>query len=305
MSAAANNEPSRDDAKSAAVSDEVARTAAQALERLQRAADRVAADAADVARKETATKENAGLKATFARAPERVAAMMRSDWGRAAAASGLCAAAAFAAIMGLRDGANPDARRAAASEAAALVRHSADEARKMQDMQTRMHALSEEVRDLKAALQKQADETHAAQTRAAAAATANTQTGARVDRMERDVAARFERAERDGAAELDQHNARIERVEQLVADPVVTSSIPKSDANPPAAIKPGAAPDPATAAGYVLRGVNNGIATVQTRNGLVEVGPGDMIPGVGRVRAIRKIDGRWVVVMRDGVIDAD
>lgn len=116
MSAAANNEPSRDDAKSAAVSDEVARTAAQALERLQRAADRVAADAADVARKETATKENAGLKATFARAPERVAAMMRSDWGRAAAASGLCAAAAFAAIMGLRDGANPDARRAAASK---------------------------------------------------------------------------------------------------------------------------------------------------------------------------------------------
>lgn len=305
MSAAAKTDINCEDANSAAVSDEVARTAAEALERLQRAADKVAADAAQIAAKEDAPKAKPALKVLVARASGWLNAAFRSDWGRAAGASGLCAAVAFAAIMGLRDGAGPEARRVAATEAAALARHTAEEAHRLQDMQSRLQAMSDEIRDLKSRLQKQAEETHAAQTRAAAATTANAQTGMRVERIERDVASRFERMERDGAAKFDQHNTRIERVERLVADPVVTSSIPKSDANPPAAIKPNGPPDAATAAGYVLRGVNNGIATVQTRNGLVEVGPGDMIPGVGRVRAIRKIDGRWVVVMRDGVIDGD
>ncbi len=305
MSAAAKTDIHCEDARSAAVSDEVARTAAEALERLQRAADKVAADAAQIAATEAAPKATPPLKVLAARASAWRVAAFRSDWSRAAAASGLCAAVAFAAIMGLRDGAGPDARRLAASESAALARQSAEDARKLQDMQSRMQALSDEVRELKSRLQKQAEETHAAQTRAAAAATANAQAGTRVEKMEREVAARFERVERDGAAKLDQHNTRIERIERLVADPVVTSSIPKTDANPPAAIRPNGPPDATTAAGYVLRGVNNGIATVQTRNGLVEVGPGDMIPGVGRVRAIRKIDGRWVVVMRDGMIDGD
>ncbi len=38
---------------------------------------------------------------------------------------------------------------------------------------------------------------------------------------------------------------------------------------------------------------------------MLEVGPGDTIPGVGRVRSIERLDGRWVLVMQDGYIDQD
>ncbi len=36
--------------------------------------------------------------------------------------------------------------------------------------------------------------------------------------------------------------------------------------------------------------------------GIIEVDQGDMIPGLGRVDAIRKENGRWVVVTSKGLI---
>lgn len=56
--------------------------------------------------------------------------------------------------------------------------------------------------------------------------------------------------------------------------------------------------------GWVLRDVMDGIATVQGRPGIFEVFPGDPLPGVGRVDAIRRQDGRWVVVTTRGLIVA-
>ena len=55
--------------------------------------------------------------------------------------------------------------------------------------------------------------------------------------------------------------------------------------------------------GYVLRDVRNGFAVVEGRSGLREVAPGDMIPGVGRVRGIERRGAEWVVVTSVGVID--
>jgi hypothetical protein len=54
--------------------------------------------------------------------------------------------------------------------------------------------------------------------------------------------------------------------------------------------------------GWVLRDVGEGAARVQGRAGIFEVYPGDPLPGVGRVDAIRKQDGRWVVVTSRGLI---
>lgn len=54
--------------------------------------------------------------------------------------------------------------------------------------------------------------------------------------------------------------------------------------------------------GWVLRDVGEGAARVQGRLGIYEVYPGDPLPGVGRVDAIRKQDGRWVVVTTRGLI---
>lgn len=56
--------------------------------------------------------------------------------------------------------------------------------------------------------------------------------------------------------------------------------------------------------GWVLRDVMDGIATVQGRPGIFEVFPGDPLPGLGRVDAIRRQDGRWVVVTTRGLIVA-
>ena len=43
-------------------------------------------------------------------------------------------------------------------------------------------------------------------------------------------------------------------------------------------------------------------AYIEGRMGIIEVDQGDMIPGLGRVDAIRKQDGRWVVVTSKGLI---
>jgi hypothetical protein len=67
------------------------------------------------------------------------------------------------------------------------------------------------------------------------------------------------------------------------------------------------APKPAVARlpaveGWVLRDVTNGGALIEGRGGLYEVYAGDPVPGLGRVDAIRKQDGRWVVVTSRGLV---
>jgi hypothetical protein len=54
--------------------------------------------------------------------------------------------------------------------------------------------------------------------------------------------------------------------------------------------------------GWVLRNVYAGSALVEGRPGLIQVMPGDNLPGVGRVESIRREDGRWAVVTTRGLI---
>ena len=88
----------------------------------------------------------------------------------------------------------------------------------------------------------------------------------------------------------------------------VTGSIPQQAAAAPAPA-PAAPPKPEvarlpTVEGWVLRDVANGSALIENRRGMYEVYAGDPIPGLGRVDAIRKQDGRWVVVTSKGLIVA-
>ncbi|WP_244936140.1 hypothetical protein [Methylobacterium currus] len=79
----------------------------------------------------------------------------------------------------------------------------------------------------------------------------------------------------------------------VAAEPALTGSLPDK---PPAA-KPG------TIEGWVLRDVYDGMAMIENRNRrLVEVGPGDTLPGAGRVEAIERRGRTWVVVTSKGVI---
>jgi hypothetical protein len=83
----------------------------------------------------------------------------------------------------------------------------------------------------------------------------------------------------------------------------VTGSISAPATTPAAAAKPEVARMP-TVEGWVLRDVTRGAALIEGRRGMYEVYAGDPIPGLGRVDAIRRQDGRWVVVTGKGLIVA-
>jgi hypothetical protein len=59
-----------------------------------------------------------------------------------------------------------------------------------------------------------------------------------------------------------------------------------------------------TVESWVLRDVANGGALIEGRQGMFEVFAGDAVPGLGRVDAVRRQDGRWVVVTAKGLIVA-
>ena len=59
---------------------------------------------------------------------------------------------------------------------------------------------------------------------------------------------------------------------------------------------------PKVVEGWVLRDVGRGGALIEGRGGLYEVYAGDPVPGLGKVDAIRKQDGRWVVFTTKGLV---
>jgi hypothetical protein len=61
-------------------------------------------------------------------------------------------------------------------------------------------------------------------------------------------------------------------------------------------------PKNAIVPGWVLRRVYDGAALIEGRDGIIEVEPGDVAPGLGRIEGIKRQDGRWVVVTARGVI---
>ena len=119
----------------------------------------------------------------------------------------------------------------------------------------------------------------------------------KVEKLENRIA-KVEKAQAEPAAKLDKLSEAVEKLRAAEA----TGSISK-----PAT----AAPSPAPAVnrlpivnGWTLLGVGHGSATVEGRDGVFEVFAGDPLPGVGRVDAIRRQDGRWVVVTIRGLIVA-
>ena len=125
-------------------------------------------------------------------------------------------------------------------------------------------------------------------------------------------------------AKLEKNDKSMGRLEAAISAKSLAPSAAGNDAK--ASVKPVArvappAPAPASAAtanganakaadaakpigDYTVREVQDGIALVQGRaGGLYEVGPGDRLPGVGRVLGVEKIGQKWVVVTESGRID--
>ena len=93
----------------------------------------------------------------------------------------------------------------------------------------------------------------------------------------------------------------------MITTPAGTAALPTPAASPAPA--PSASPKPDVARlpkveGWVLRDVAHGGALIEGRNGLYEDYAGDPVPGLGRIDAIRKQDGHWVVVTSRGLVVA-
>ena len=111
-----------------------------------------------------------------------------------------------------------------------------------------------------------------------------TRIGERIDRIER--------SQVEPAAKLNKAVDTLERLAKVDgAQRDVTGAI-------------GSQPDrpPGTLDNWVLRDVRRGSALIEGRMGIIAVDEGDVVPGLGRVEAIRKQDGRWVVVTPKGLI---
>ncbi|MGU3450083.1 hypothetical protein ACLBXZ_07030 [Methylobacterium fujisawaense] len=67
--------------------------------------------------------------------------------------------------------------------------------------------------------------------------------------------------------------------------------------------KPAAFDRPPVIEGWALRDVYEGTAVLENRRRrLVEVSPGDILPGVGRVEGVERHGREWVVVTRQGLV---
>jgi hypothetical protein len=160
---------------------------------------------------------------------------------------------------------------------------------------------------------------------------------ARIDADILALKASVEHTSRLGIAQFNKANDRLDKVEKAQAEPAarlarLSEAVDKLRAAPPVApvpvaaapvaakevtgsIAPPATATPATAPkvevgrlptvqGWVLRDVGNGGALIEGRQGIFEVYAGDPVPGLGRVDAIRRQDGRWVVVTSKGLVVA-
>jgi hypothetical protein len=106
-----------------------------------------------------------------------------------------------------------------------------------------------------------------------------------------------DKAQSDATAKVAKLADTLER--NAAADHTATGSIATAVPSVPPLPAPA---QPAIVDGWALRSVQNGTALIQGRIGLVEVEPGDSLPGLGRIETIRRQDGRWVVVTSRGLI---
>ncbi len=174
----------------------------------------------------------------------------------------------------------------------------------------------------------------------AAPAAANPAAQVAVARIDADIEAlkaSVEHMARMSASQFNKTSDRLDKVEKAQAEPAaklakLSEQVDKLRVPPPATPVAAAAPAPArevtgsvapaaaaapkpaeiktevgrlpTVEGWILRDVANGGALIEGRQGIYEVYAGDPVPGLGRVDAIRRQDGHWVVVTSKGLIVA-
>jgi hypothetical protein len=121
------------------------------------------------------------------------------------------------------------------------------------------------------------------------------------DRMDR-----AEKAQNDAGTRIAKAGDVLDRVERrLAASGEVTGGLGEGRGSAPASASAASAAAEAkrpVVEGWVLRDVVHGAAMIQGHGGIIAVLPGESLPGLGRIEAVKRQDGRWVVVTARGLI---
>ena len=160
---------------------------------------------------------------------------------------------------------------------------------------------------------------------------------ASVARIDADVVAlkaSIEHTSKLGISQFNKTSDRLDKLEKAQAEPAaklarLSEAVEKLHTAPPPALAAAAAPQAAskevtgsvtsaapalvaapkseaarlpTIDDWILRDVSHGGALIEGRRGVYEVYAGDPVPGLGLIDAIRRQDGRWVVVTSRGLI---
>ncbi len=157
------------------------------------------------------------------------------------------------------------------------------------------------------------------------AAVRGTAIGERLAQVERGVGGkltalseRIDQSERDQSARLASLSAQAERrpvapAAVAKAEPTQTGSLSEAKTADPKSLEgkgveakaKAVAEKPAVIDGWAVRDVFNGAAILENRRRhIVEVGPGDTLPGVGRIEAVERRGHDWVVITRQGIVTA-
>ncbi|HET6374913.1 MAG TPA: hypothetical protein VFF88_02590 [Methylocella sp.] len=133
------------------------------------------------------------------------------------------------------------------------------------------------------------------------------------------LAEKIGRARREQDDRLSQLAARLDRMEQKLAP--APASLEGAEALPAAGAPQRrmhmalAAPKPQAEAGagprkprlitnWVVRDAYDGLALVESPAGAIEVAPGEIIPGAGRVKSIERRGPGWIVITSQGLVDS-
>jgi hypothetical protein len=131
------------------------------------------------------------------------------------------------------------------------------------------------------------------------------------------IAGKVERLQREPEAKLSQVIDRLDRLERKLPAPAATAgaALPAAGAmQRTAQIAAGPANIPPENAdgskklhlitNWVVRDVYGGIALLQGARGTIEVAPGEIVPGAGRVKSIERRGPGWIVITSQGLVDS-
>jgi hypothetical protein len=196
----------------------------------------------------------------------------------------LAIAASIGAVGGSLGVAKFGLMTAPRAEPIAVAKDPSDEIRALKDSIVQLRTQAKSLNDNLASLKTSVTTT---------TAMANQQNGKIAETLERIEKAQAEQKKLMAAQAAPETTGSVSAPAQKQA---AAATVPMVLGDPPTTLKPPILQD------YVLRRVYDGAALIEGRHGIIEVEAGIAVPGLGRIEAIKRQDGRWVVVTARGLI---